>query len=210
VSDCRVIKLGGSMLDWQGFPDALQAWCARQEPMASVVIVGGGELVEAIRRLDRTHELSEGTSHWLAVKTLSVTARLAADLTAGAIMRQRLDEVDWTDGSRLQILDVLEFMQEDARSDDPLPETWEVTTDSIAARAAQRLRARELVLLKSALPNVDESGGVEDLAAAGYVDGYFPRCLPETMRLRVVNLRSDGFDEIRLRERERDPSLRSG
>jgi 5-(aminomethyl)-3-furanmethanol phosphate kinase len=211
VSGCRVIKLGGSLLNWRGFPEALRTWCAQQTPMANVIVVGGGELVEAVRRLDRTHELPEATAHWLAIGALTVTARLAANLIAGSIVHHRLDELDLADEIGLQILDVLEFMQDDARSGDPLPETWDVTSDSIAARVAQRLEASELALLKSTLPDLANGAcAIEELAASGYVDGYFPTCVPRGIRLRYVNLRSEEFGEQRIVKAERDPSLRSG
>jgi 5-(aminomethyl)-3-furanmethanol phosphate kinase len=212
MTGCRVIKLGGSLLDWRELPATLQTWCAQQAPMANVLIVGGGELVEAVRHLDRTHELSQATSHWLAIRTLSVTARLVAGLVEGAVLCERLDQIDLSQREQLQILDVLDFMQCDARSDDPLPATWEVTSDSIAARVAERLQARDLVLLKSAVPQMEDGEGesVEDLAAAGYVDGFFPKCLPNNCRSRCVNLRSSGFDERVILRGERNPALRSG
>ena len=61
----RVIKLGGSLLEWPGMPVAFRRWLARQAPAASVLIAGGGQIVEALRQLDAALGLSQETMHWL-------------------------------------------------------------------------------------------------------------------------------------------------
>jgi 5-(aminomethyl)-3-furanmethanol phosphate kinase len=68
----------------------------------------------------------------------------------------------------------------------PLEHNWNVTSDSIAARLAQAIRADELVLLKSC---DFRSNSLTDLAKAGVVDPYFPRAAAGLGGVRVVNLR---------------------
>jgi len=78
----------------------------------------------------------------------------------------------------------------------PLPHTWDVTSDSIAARLAVTLRARELVLLKSSLPG-DKS--LEAAARSGYLDAYFPRAALGVPKIRCVDLRAGGFPQFEMR-----------
>jgi aspartokinase-like uncharacterized kinase len=68
-----------------------------------------------------------------------------------------------------------------------LPPSWDVTSDSIAARVAHLLRARELVLLKSAPlpPRVDR----DEAARLGLVDPAFPEISSRLARVFYVNLR---------------------
>ena len=40
-------------------------------------------MVDAIRRADRTHQLGEVASHWLAIAAMSTTARLLSNLLRG-------------------------------------------------------------------------------------------------------------------------------
>lgn len=189
----RVIKLGGSLLDWPEFPGQLQAWLDRQQPACNLILAGGGELVEAIRRLDVAHGLGEKKSHWHCIRTLSITAGIFADLFP-AKLPVRHEPANLADG--FYLLDAEWIMREDLRrSPRPLPETWDVTTDSIAARAAVLVGATELVLLKSKLP--ERLGGLRALADAGYVDRHFPVCAKSLPRIRFVNLR-----DPELRERE--------
>ena len=69
----------------------------------------------------------------------------------------------------------------------PIPHTWAVTTDSIAALAAKVADAR-LVMLKS----VDVPPGTPwpEAAARGWVDDYFPTAVVDaTFPIEVVNFR---------------------
>ena len=103
---------------------------------------------------------------------MSVTAAVVADLLSEARLIQAIQELDLSEFGSLQILDVQSFLNHDQASGDSLPASWDVTSDSIAARAAVVLHASELVLLKSSLPA--ESAGREALARSGFVDAYFP------------------------------------
>jgi aspartokinase-like uncharacterized kinase len=186
-----VIKLGGSLLDWPEMPAAWAGWLAAQPPADNVVIAGGGRIVEALRELDRVGSLGEEAAHWLAIEGMSLTAALTVELLAGATLARDLDELPPNDDT-VTILDVARFMRADAESADPLPCSWTVTSDSIAARLAHRIAAEELVLLKSALAAVGLSR--EHLACSNYVDAYFPLAA-KGLIVRAVNLRGEGWPE---------------
>jgi aspartokinase-like uncharacterized kinase len=171
--------------------------------MCDLVVVGGGELVESIRRFDVAHGLCEQEAHWLAIDAMSVSARLVAALLPEAKLQLRVQPCFELD---LSILDVRDFMQQDASSADALPETWAVTSDSIAARIAERIGAAELVLLKSTLPEVDKvtAATLETLAAVGYVDGFLAKCASAKIPLRCVNLRDGRFSQVMISARQLD------
>lgn len=199
-----VVKVGGSLLDWSELPLALADWLDRQPPGVTIMIAGGGEFAEIIRKVDATHALGESASHWLCVDALSITARLLATLTRSPLVR-RIEDLPWklwTEAERKTgrascVFDSSQFLRnvEPHLSPPLLPHTWQVTSDSIAARIAQVLPAGELVLLKSRLP----PGGADLAAAAeaGYVDGHFPTAAALLPLVRCVNLRSSQFDEVR-------------
>lgn len=94
------------------------------------------------------------------------------------------ERVPPTPSPAVRILDAFEF----CRTDDTLPHSWDVTSDSIAAWAAAVVGASRLVLLKS----VDVPPGCDwrTAAANGWVDPYFPRAVAEArFGIEAVNFR---------------------
>ncbi len=168
-----VVKVGGSLLTWPGLRHGLSAYWQTRRPWRPVVIVGGGGAADLVRDLDRIHGLGEDRSHHLALCALELTARLLAGLMPGLEVVERPDELAsvW-DAGRIPILSPRRFLEDDADRPDSLPETWEATTDSIAARVARQLGAAELALLKSTPlpPGTDRASA----ARLGLVDPLFP------------------------------------
>ena len=186
TSPVRVVKVGGSLLAWKDLPAALARWLAQQSPAVHVLIAGGGEFAEAIRRADATYGLGEEPAHWLCVDVLSVTARLLGAIMNDIVVTHAQELPSLAPG--ICVFDPSPFLRnlEPLQFSESLPHTWAVTSDSIAARIAESLVASELVLLKSCLP----------AAGAGYVDDYFPVAAARLPHIRCVNLRSRDFEEI--------------
>jgi 5-(aminomethyl)-3-furanmethanol phosphate kinase len=187
----RVIKVGGSLLDWPLLPAALRRWLDEQPPGLNVLLCGGGELADIIRRADRDFQLGETFSHWLCIDVMSITARLLAAVLADAPLVTDHDELlaRVAHGEAGDVVfDVARCLRdrESTLPGVPLPHDWSVTSDSIAARLAEVLGADELVLLKSSDPPAD---CVADLIAARYIDRHFAAYAKLATKLRIVNLR---------------------
>lgn len=166
-----VAKVGGSLFDLPQLGPALARWAAEQ-PAPVLFVPGGGPFADVIRALDRVHHLGDEASHWLAVRTLSVTARLLVHLLPDAELLDNptygeLEQKRWDDPNRVYVLDEFEFF----RQHDGVPHTWAVTSDSLALAVALYVNADRLVLLKSR-----DIGDVtwEEAAAHGWVDAHFP------------------------------------
>jgi aspartokinase-like uncharacterized kinase len=138
--------------------------------------------------LNNATVLQEELAHWMSIAAMTVHGRhVARELNLPVV-----DWAGWQNESFLAhsaepatglpncaVLDAWQFMAyaDPLLSPEPLPASWDVTSDSIAARAAV-LSGAELVLLKSCLPPESQSAtgwSLEAAAAAGYVDQYFPR-----------------------------------
>ncbi|MCU0705111.1 MAG: hypothetical protein MUF18_14150 [Fimbriiglobus sp.] len=183
-----VAKVGGSLLDLPWLGDALTRWASQyREPV--LLVPGGGAFTDVIRAADETHRLGEETAHWLALRTLTVTAHLLVRLlpdaeivTSPSIIE--LEKNHRQHPQRLFVLDPFAFFQEH----DTVPHTWAVTSDSLALAVALHTKAEQLLLLKS----VD----VEDVpwvvaSARGWVDDYFPDLVERAeCRISMVNFRA--------------------
>ena len=177
-----IAKVGGSLYDLPDLADRLRTWVGTVG--RSVLLVpGGGDGADVIRRLDRLHGIGEAAAHWLALRVLSVNARFLAGLLQVPVQPD-------VRAAGLAVLDPFAFCQADEGRPGALPHRWDVTSDTVAARAAEVANA-ELVLLKSVALSPSMSWG--DAAAAGVVDVMFPAVAARAgLQVDWVNLREDG------------------
>lgn len=192
-----VAKIGGSLLASEGLPQRLTQWLAAEMTAHSdthyVLVVGGGALVDVVRRLDEWHHLDAEAAHWICVELMDVTARVVATM-----LPQVPAEDDYQSlllrcrEPGATILRVSRFLR-DVEPHAPgvrLPTDWSVTSDSIAARLAIVREAAELVLVKSQLPEASILSDVTKLASVGYVDSFLPALAAEAPPLRLTTLRT--------------------
>lgn len=201
----RVVKVGGSLLEFPGLAQALRQWLELQPPAPTVLIAGGGKFADVIRDADVRFRLGEEAAHWLCIDALGVTARLLARLLPEAPLEcgglaslaERLNLVPSGDGAApLVVFDLTQFLRnEEPIRPHPIPHSWSVTSDSLAARLAEVLAANELVLLKSA--SGTSHGSPNAASEAGFVDAHFPRASERLPFVRCVNLRDPSFEEVR-------------
>jgi len=144
VAPDAVLKLGGSLCRHaSGLKRLVAALASLSRGRTLVIVPGGGEFADAIRDADRRFALDRASSHWMAILAMDQTAYLVAGLAEGAagIVRSARE----VERGRLNVLAPSTWMLEA----DPLPHSWKVTSDSIAAWVAANMGARRLVLLKS-------------------------------------------------------------
>jgi 5-(aminomethyl)-3-furanmethanol phosphate kinase len=193
-----VIKIGGSLLeDAAAFAvvvetlDALPGRMSRTS--VPLIVPGGGPFADAVRAVDGHLGVGDDAAHWMAVLAMEQTAHLLAARTrfadlvvtpAAAVLVHR--------AQRLPIIAPYHWLRER----DPLPHSWAVTSDSIAAWIAAELRATELVLVKRFIG-----------PAEAVTDRYFSTVVAEasrsgrTLRVRITDARLISPDET--------PTLRS-
>jgi aspartokinase-like uncharacterized kinase len=185
-----VLKVGGSL---SRRPAALRrlmsvlAMAARRRTL--LVVPGGGPFADAVRRADRRFRLDASSSHWMAILAMDQYAYLLAALAPGARMVAGPTQVE---AGRLNVLAASSWL----RDADPLPHSWAVTSDSIAAWVARRLRAKRLVLLKDVDGQFDRDPArhgarllrrVPRTRLRGVVDRHFPKALGLRLPCWVVN-----------------------
>lgn len=161
-----VAKVGGSLYDDPRLGPALRMWVAEQ-PVPVLLVPGGGEFADAVRKLDAVHGLGEEAAHWIAIRSLSVAGAFLGRIVLG-----------------VEVLDPFVFFTRH----DLTPHTWAVTSDSLALAAAIHLKASKLVLLKSA--DLPPCLSWAEAAPSGFVDAHFPTLAAGTpVPITAVNFR---------------------
>jgi 5-(aminomethyl)-3-furanmethanol phosphate kinase len=133
-----VVKVGGGLGD-NALPGLCTALGALGERHPLIVVPGGAGFADAVRDADRRFELRAATSHRMAILGMEQFGWLLGDLIPGAVRCSDLAHVR-AGGTTVLLPAALPL--------DSLPASWEVTSDSIAAWAAEQVGAGRLVLVK--------------------------------------------------------------
>lgn len=185
-----IVKLGGSLLDLPDVVARMSSFLERQlEP--AVVIAGGGAAADVVRGWFDRFGLSEAAAHQLAMRSLSLTARLLETLDARfTVGGDRVAAATVQQSGGWPVLDLVDFVEGEATQAGPrFPHSWAVTTDSLAAWTAIRWPDRRLVLAKS-IP-CPSSLSLDEAVRAGCVDEYFSQLAPLVPRIEWINLRDE-------------------
>lgn len=167
MSDLRpqplVVKVGGGLLRDEGL-DGLHRACtdvgelARQRPV--LVVPGGGPFADAVRAVDAQVGLDDDVAHRLALHTMDQLGVLLATLLPDAELV--------TDLVAPHALGLLAVVPAFARHPE-IPQSWAVTSDSLAVFAAAAIGADEAVLLKPVAgmvaPWPSDEGPIPELTA---------------------------------------------
>ena len=166
----RVVKVGGGLL---AHPRELERVLYRlQKASSALVVPGGGPFADAVRRLDESTPLQNHRAHWMAILAMDQYAEVLLG-RLGAVGR-RVETVAEARSALLAHLIPVLAPSRWLRSVDPLPHSWDVTSDSIAAWVAGQAGATTLVLVKP-------PGATGELT-----DAYFERALPDGVTCEVV------------------------
>lgn len=146
-----LVKVGGSLLTLPDLGKRLRTMFTVIPADSVMVVVGGGAATDVVRDWDILHDIGEDASHWLAIDSMSLTARLLANILPEVVLvsdRQSAEECICS--GRIAVLDPRPIIEElNREAVRQLPVGWECTSDSIAGWIANQLGADAVVLAKS-------------------------------------------------------------
>ena len=182
-----VVKVGGGLLSKAGAFDLVTEALTAFSPRRRLVIVpGGGPFADAVRTMFRRIKIGEDAAHWMAVLGMDQYAHaLTARLPGAVLVEQQAEIAAARQAGRLPVLAPYRWV----RAADPLPHTWDITSDSIAAWLAGMLGARRIVLIKPA------GGDPRKL-----VDPLFIRTLPPAVEHFIITADDLGQLDVALDE----------
>jgi aspartokinase-like uncharacterized kinase len=178
-----VVKVGGSLLANVSQLDTVLEVLARLSRARRLVVVpGGGPFADAVREVDRRLQLPDTAAHWMAVLAMDQYGHLLVARLRGSVLVSRPSEITAAiESGLLPVVAPSRWLREA----DPLPHSWDVTSDSVAAWIAGALGAARLVLMKA-----DGAQGGE------LVDAYFHRALPSGVASMIIP--ADRIEELAL------------
>ena len=199
-----LIKVGGSLYQHPGLRASAAAWARLAARHRLLVLPGGGPFADQVRAAGAQVGLSDEAAHWMAILAIDQYGYLLADLAPRAAVTHDLNAAAAVCAAgRLAVLAPSTLLLQV----DPLPHSWQVTADSIAAWLAGYVGCQRLALLKSiagvyrAAPQEDSPALLEaisrrELAGQDVVDPYFVEALPAECECWLI----DGRQPQRLQE----------
>lgn len=134
----QVVKIGGSL-----FPNYAIDLAKKLENTNSLIVLGGGEFANLIRKYDSEINFSQETNHWTAIDCMDIIAKLVNDKVESTKLAYSIDDaITISDEGFTPIFVVSKFLRED----DPFECSWDVTSDSIAAYISHLLNANLLIV----------------------------------------------------------------
>jgi aspartokinase-like uncharacterized kinase len=140
-----VIKVGGSLAET---PEVLLDVCNKLSELAEknpiTVVPGGGRFADVVRDFDQRFSLLPEVSHQMAILGMDQFGLFLSAITPGSIAARKLDDLEKiTAEGKVPVFLPFNMMLDE----DPLENSWDVTSDSIAAYVAKRLGAAKLILV---------------------------------------------------------------
>jgi 5-(aminomethyl)-3-furanmethanol phosphate kinase len=172
-SRLAIIKLGGSHATGPYLKDWLTAIAAEAGSIA--IVPGGGPFADAVRTAQASIGYDDRAAHAMAMMAMAQFGCALRSLNPALTLA----------ASRSAILRAIKDGKVPVWSPEPmaraaaLPETWDLTSDSLAAWLAGALGAGRLLLVKHGRFE-GTTLDAHDLVARGVVDPLFPRYLKES------------------------------
>lgn len=133
-----VVKIGGSL-----FPNDAIEVAKTIEGTNSLIVIGGGEFANLIRKYDEELSLSEEITHKTAIDAMDILAKLVNDKVESTELATSIEEAQKIADKGLTPILLTSKILED---DDPFEASWDVTSDSIAAYISHLLNAKLLIV----------------------------------------------------------------
>ena len=134
----QVVKIGGSL-----FPDYAIELAKQLDNTNSLIILGGGEFANLIRKYDSNQNFSSEVTHFTAIDCMDILAKLVNDKVDSTKLAFSIDEIiKISDEGFTPIFVVSDFL----KKEDPFECSWDVTSDSIAAYVAHIFNANLFIV----------------------------------------------------------------
>lgn len=167
-----VVKLGGSLHESPHLVALLEALAQS----AVIIVPGGGPFADQVRASQKKRAYDDATAHAMAVLAMAQYGLMLKGLCPHLLATEQIPQLTplASTGSSVVWLPNLELLTEPE-----IPQTWEVTSDSLAAWLTKHLNLPRLLLVKSTgWPG--HSPTLAQLTQSGLIDSAFSRFVADS------------------------------
>ena len=182
-----IVKVGGSLEMAPGIGELL-ALLVDYGRSRIVVVPGGGRFADRVRASQTELNLNDVTAHVMAIQAMEQFAEVLCGLNPNLHPIVHTGEIDAI--NKKSVIPVW-FPGKLLAGQPDIPASWQVTSDSLALWFAGKINAEALILVKSAS---NKTPDVDQLAATGYLDEYFPQMLVRTNVKKIACVSLDNLD----------------
>jgi aspartokinase-like uncharacterized kinase len=161
------VKIGGSLAADPLLADWLRLLApARREPI--VIVPGGGGFADCVREHQARWRFADAAAHRMALLAMAQYGLMLAAIEPSLVAEASISKLAAT---REHAATLVWLPLDLVRGADGIDESWEITSDSLAAWLARELGATKLIVVKScALP---PRATIDQLVEADIVDRRF-------------------------------------
>jgi hypothetical protein len=178
-----VIKIGGSFIKVDNIEllkniiEVIEDTAFEEKNIKMIIVNGGGRAADLVRNFDSVSKLKAKNAHFAAISAVELNAYLISDFFKEfSFFSQNISLPN-----RINIFLPLLYY----KNFDPLPNSWQVTSDTMALETAERISADKLILLKQkdTINNENTSSiRADKLSESGLIDKYFPILFEEVKK----------------------------
>ncbi len=133
------MKIGGSLQSSDKLENLCRMINTILEDHRIVIVPGGGQFADQVRKLQKKHNLSDKSAHLMAIKGMETYGLALKDLIPSIKLSKSLKEAKESSVIYLPYKSV---------KNSELEQTWNVTSDSIAAWICNKTGYENLILIK--------------------------------------------------------------
>lgn len=174
-----VIKIGGSVTHFHNLKKWLEL-VAKHGDGQVIIVPGGGVFADAVRTFQtqintETHlNLTDGTAHQLAIYAMDQMARSFVALQPELVLAKNALEIaerSWQHRGMVWLPSEM-LLSDMTNASQDVAETWDVTSDTLAAWLAHHIEATHLLVIKS-VEDLASAPHCQELTARGVLDASF-------------------------------------
>ncbi|MEI5680929.1 MULTISPECIES: amino acid kinase family protein [unclassified Mesorhizobium] len=166
-----VVKLGGSTAFHAEMREWVFALAAAEMPL--VIVPGGGPFADQVRDAQKQMRFSDRAAHFMAILAMDQMGLAIVEMHDRLVPARSFRDIE----EALQRREIPVWLPSQmCLSATEMPQSWDLTSDSLAAWLAGKIGAEALLLIKQTNA-FDENSQILNLVAVGIVDPLLPAML---------------------------------